>query len=162
MYRSGIGYDTHRLVKGRALILGGVRIPYLWGLDGHSDADVLTHALMDALLGAAGLPDIGNFFPDDQLEFKDADSLKLLEYVIFKIGDRYEVVNADAVILCQRPKLKSFIAEMKENLSKIMSAPVNVKATTTEKMNAEGKGKCISVQAVALLKAKEGDNQEKL
>ena len=151
MLKIGLGYDTHALVAGRKLILGGVEIPYALGLEGHSDADVLTHALMDALLGAAGLPDIGNFFPDDDPSFQGAKSLILLQHVLQHVRKKHAVLNADTVILCQRPKLRTYIPEMMTKLSKLVEAPVNVKATTTEKMNAEGEGRCISVQAIALL-----------
>ena len=147
----GIGYDTHVFAKDRKLILGGVEIPFSLGLAGHSDADVLIHAIMDALLGAAGLPDLGNFFPDDDPQWEGADSVVLLKKVLAEVKKKYQIANVDAVILCQKPRLKSHLPEIKSKLGKIIGGPVNVKATTTEKMNAEGEGRCISVQAVCLL-----------
>ena len=153
--RTGIGYDTHIFAKGRKLILGGTVIPYTMGLTGHSDADVLSHAIMDAVLGAADERDIGNFFPDDDEKYKDADSIELLKKVVKTIQTNWEIYNVDSVILCQRPKLKAYIPEMKKKLEKVISAPVNVKATTTEKMNAEGEEKCISAQAICLIGKKE-------
>ncbi|MDA8032113.1 MAG: 2-C-methyl-D-erythritol 2,4-cyclodiphosphate synthase [Alphaproteobacteria bacterium] len=156
--RIGIGYDTHVLVENRKLILGGVEIAHAKGLAGHSDADVLTHAIIDALLGAAGLPDIGNFFPDNDQKYRNADSLELLKEVVKKLRP-YQIINVDSVIICQTPKLIDYIPQMKENLSKVVQTgdpaglypQVNVKATTTEKMNAEGEVRCISAQAVALV-----------
>ena len=132
--RVGMGYDVHRLVEGRDLIIGGVKIPYEKGLDGHSDADVLLHAIMDALLGAAALGDIGKHFPDTDPEYKGADSLKLLEHVGELIEEEgYLVENIDATIIAQRPKMRDYIDTMRGNIAKTLGIEdnqVNVKATT--------------------------------
>ena len=153
--RVGQGYDAHRLVEGRDLILCGVNIPYEKGLLGHSDADVAVHALMDALLGAAGQGDIGRHFPDSDMRYKGISSMKLLECVMELLKERGLVpANVDVTIVAQRPKLKDYMAEMKENLCNALNLEetyVNVKATTTEKMGFEGEGQGISAQAVALL-----------
>ena len=153
--RVGQGYDAHRLVEGRDLILCGVNIPYEKGLLGHSDADVAVHALMDALLGAAGQGDIGRHFPDSDMRYKGISSMKLLECVMELLKERGLVpTNVDVTIVAQRPKLKDYMAEMKENLCNALNLEetyVNVKATTTEKMGFEGEGQGISAQAVALL-----------
>ena len=134
--RIGHGYDVHRLIEGRALILGGVTIPYELGLDGHSDADVLLHAVSDALLGAAGLGDIGRHFPDTDPQYKGADSLKLLKTVGEKILQAgYTVGNIDVTMIAQKPKLKEFIPQMEENIANALHMEkncVNVKATTEE------------------------------
>lgn len=155
MIRIGHGYDVHRLVSERKLILGGVEVPYEFGLLGHSDADVLTHAVMDALLGAAALGDIGKHFPDTDPAYKGADSLKLLDHVMELLAERgWRVGNVDATIVAQRPKLASFLPQMKENLAARMGvAPeqVNVKATTEEKLGFTGSGEGMAVHAVALL-----------
>ena len=155
MFRIGHGYDVHRLVEERKLILGGVDIPYERGLLGHSDADVLTHAVMDALLGAAGLGDIGRHFPDSDPAYKGADSLVLLEHVMGLLATNgYRVGNVDATIIAQRPKLAPYIARMTENLSNRMGIEVsrmNVKATTEEKLGFTGREEGISAHAVALL-----------
>ena len=152
-FRIGHGYDVHRLVEGRLLILGGVTVPYERGLLGHSDADVLTHAVMDAVLGAAGLGDIGKHFPDTDETYRGADSLRLAEAVCEKIAARgYTVNNIDATIIAQRPKLAPYIAEMKQHLSavfKIDEDAVNVKATTEEKLGFTGSGEGIAAHAVA-------------
>jgi 2-C-methyl-D-erythritol 2,4-cyclodiphosphate synthase len=151
--RIGHGYDVHRLTEGRKLILGGVEIPYARGLDGHSDADVLLHAVMDALLGAAGLGDIGRHFPDTDPAYAGADSLKLLEAVAGKIAP-YRVSNVDATILAQRPRLADFLPEMEKNIAAALGiAPdrVNVKATTEEGLGFTGSGDGIAAHAVALL-----------
>ena len=155
-YRIGIGYDTHQLVSDRKLILGGVTIPFPKGLLGHSDADVLLHAITDAILGACGKPDIGNLFPDNDSAYKDIDSRILLSDVLSLIKkEKYQLVNIDSVILCQAPKLMPYIGEMKKKITELTGCEdVNVKATTTEKMNAEGEGKCISAQAVCLVEKK--------
>jgi 2-C-methyl-D-erythritol 2,4-cyclodiphosphate synthase len=154
--RIGQGFDVHRLVEGRRLILGGVAVPYQRGLLGHSDADVLVHAIMDALLGAIGAGDIGGHFPDNDSRFKDADSMKLLDYVLDRVGTSgFAVVNLDATIIAQRPKLAEYIPAMRENLSKSMNIPfeqINVKATTTERLGFTGRGEGIAAMAVALLK----------
>ena len=157
MMRIGHGYDVHRLVEERKLILGGVDIPYEKGLLGHSDADVLTHAVMDALLGAAGLGDIGRHFPDTDPTYKGADSLKLLDHVMEVLRDNgWQVGNVDVTVIAQRPKLAGYIPEMRENLAARMgvsSAQINVKATTEEKLGFTGSGEGISAHAVCLLTA---------
>ena len=152
--RIGHGYDVHRLVEGRKLILCGVEIPHEKGLDGHSDADVATHAVMDALLGAAAKGDIGRHFPDTDPAYKGADSLKLLEIVRERIAP-YEVENLDVTILCQRPKLAPHIPQMAENLARVLGldiSQVNVKATTEEGLGFTGSGEGIAAHAVTLLK----------
>ena len=153
--RIGHGYDVHRLVEGRKLILGGVEIPYEKGLLGHSDADVLTHAVMDALLGAAGLGDIGRHFPDSDDRFLGADSLELLRQVCAMLADKgYRVGNVDVTVIAQRPKLAGFIPAMRENLAAVMGVSpedVNVKATTEEKLGFTGEGLGIAAHAVALI-----------
>ena len=151
--RIGMGYDVHKLTEGRKLIIGGVEIPYEKGLLGHSDADVLLHAIMDALLGAAALGDIGRHFPDSDPKYKGISSMKLLENVMQIVGDRgYAVGNADVTIVAQKPKLAGFMNQMRENLIAALECPnVNVKATTTERMGFEGEEIGISAQAVALL-----------
>ena len=153
--RIGHGYDVHRLTEGRKLILGGVDIPWEKGLLGHSDADVLTHAVMDALLGAAGLGDIGKHFPDTDPAYAGADSLKLLEHVVRLLEERgFAVGNVDATILAQRPKLAPYIPTMRDNLARVMGiAPerVNVKATTEEGLGFTGSGEGMAAHAVCLL-----------
>jgi len=153
--RIGHGYDVHRLVAGRDLILGGVRIPYELGLDGHSDADVLLHAVMDALLGAAGLRDIGYHFPDSDMRYKEADSMKLLGCVAQKISDAgYRISNVDVTMIAQKPKLKDHIPQMAENIAAQLGldvSRVNVKATTEEKLGFTGEGLGMSCHAVCLL-----------
>ena len=149
--RIGHGYDVHRLVEGRDLILGGVKIPYEKGLLGHSDADVLLHAVSDALLGAAGLGDIGRHFPDTDPKYKGADSLELLRQVSEK---GYRVGNIDVTMIAQRPKLKDYIPQMQANIAAAVgTAPdrVNVKATTEEKLGFTGTGEGMSCHAVCLL-----------
>ena len=156
--RVGHGYDVHRLVEDRKLILGGVEIPYEKGLLGHSDADVLTHAVMDALLGAAALGDIGKHFPDTDERYKGADSIKLMEHVVRFLDEKgYYVENIDCTIIAQRPKLASYIPQMKECLAKtagIDADCVNVKATTEEKLGFTGEGLGIACHAVALIDKK--------
>ena len=153
--RIGHGYDVHRLVEGRALILGGVNIPFEKGLLGHSDADVLTHALMDALLGAAALGDIGQHFPDTDPRYEGADSLELLRHVTALLTEHgYRVGNVDCTILAQRPKLAPFIPQMRERLALAMVVEldrVSVKATTEEHLGFTGAGLGIAAHAVALL-----------
>ena len=153
--RIGHGYDVHRLVPDRKLILGGVEIPYERGLLGHSDADVLTHALMDALLGAAGLGDIGRHFPDTDPAYAGADSLKLLKQVVELIRKKgYRLGNADCTVIAQRPKLASYLPAMQENLARICRVEpdqINLKATTEEKLGFTGDGSGISAHAVCLL-----------
>lgn len=155
MPRIGHGYDAHRLVDDRKLILCGVEIPYEKGLLGHSDADVALHALMDALLGAAGLGDIGRHFPDSDMRYKGISSMKLLEEVMNLLRERMLLpANADITIVAQRPKLKDYMEQMKKNVCLVLNldeTAVNIKATTTEGMGFEGEGKGISAQAVALL-----------
>jgi 2-C-methyl-D-erythritol 2,4-cyclodiphosphate synthase len=157
MIRIGHGYDVHTLVSDRALILGGVTIPYHLGLLGHSDADVLVHALCDALLGAIGAGDIGKHFPDNDASFKGIDSFQLLAVVLEKVALRgYRLGNLDATIIAQRPKLAPFIPQMREKLAAACgcsSDQVNVKATTTEGLGFEGRGEGISAHAVVLLLA---------
>ena len=153
--RIGHGYDVHRLVEGRALILGGVKIDYGKGLLGHSDADVLLHAVSDALLGAAGLGDIGRHFPDTDPKYKGADSLMLLREVNLKISEKgYRVGNIDVTMIAQKPKLKDFIPQMEENIAAAVGVTadrVNVKATTEEKLGFTGTGEGMSCHAVCLL-----------
>lgn len=153
--RIGHGYDVHRLTEGRKLILGGVDIPFEKGLLGHSDADVLTHAVMDALLGAAGLGDIGKAFPDTDPAYAGADSLKLLDTVMEMLTQAgYRVGNVDATILAQRPKLAPYIGQMRENLAGRMGVSpdrVNVKATTEERLGFTGSGDGMAAHAVCLL-----------
>jgi len=151
--RFGMGYDVHRLVEGRKLIIGGVEIPHTLGLLGHSDADVLLHAISDALLGAAALGDIGRHFPDTDPRFEGADSLKLLGHVMELLREKgYEVGNVDATIVAQKPKMKDFIPQMNENIARVLGVTldqVNVKATTEEKLGFTGTEQGISAYAVA-------------
>lgn len=155
--RIGHGYDVHRLTEGRALILGGVAVPYEKGLLGHSDADVLTHAVMDALLGAAGLGDIGRHFPDSDPAYAGADSMKLLDHVMALLREKgWQVGNADATILAQKPKLAPYIPEMRRRLAAGLGVPedqVNVKATTEEKLGFTGSGEGMAAHAVCLLES---------
>ena len=154
-FRVGSGYDVHRLTQNRKLILCGVEVPYELGLDGHSDADVAVHALMDALLGAAALGDIGKHFPDTDDRFKGADSMKLLEHVLALLKERcWRVNNADVTIIAQKPKLAGYIPAMRDNMAKTMGLEadaVNVKATTTEKLGFTGRGEGIAAEAVVSL-----------
>ena len=156
--RIGHGYDVHRLVEDRDLILDGVKIPYELGLLGHSDADVLYHAVMDALLGAAALGDIGRHFPDTDPAYKSADSGKLLQIVGEKIKDAgYKVGNIDVTMIAQKPKLKDYIPRMQENIARclgISAGQVNVKATTEEKLGFTGEGLGMACHAVCLLEEK--------
>jgi len=153
--RIGQGYDVRRLVEGRKLILGGVDVPYEFGLLGHSDADVLTHAVMDALLGAAGMGDIGRHFPDTDPQYAGADSLKLLAAVVKKLADAgWTIGNVDSTIVAQRPKLAPYLAEMQQNLASVMGIctdQVNIKATTEEKLGFTGSGEGMAAQAIVLL-----------
>ena len=153
--RVGLGYDVHKLVEGRDLIIGGVQIPYEKGLLGHSDADVLLHAIMDALLGAAALGDIGKHFPDTDSKYKGISSIKLLEYVRELIDDElYVVGNIDATIIAQRPKMAPYIEQMKKNIADALAievSQVNIKATTEEGLGFTGSGEGISAQAIASL-----------
>ena len=153
--RVGHGYDVHRLKTGRALILGGVPIPYDLGLDGHSDADVLTHAIMDALLGAAAAGDIGKLFPDNDEAFRGISSLELLRRVKLHLAEKnYRIVNVDATIVAQAPKLSPYREAMRENLAKVMEVDVeqvSVKATTEEHLGFTGKCEGIAAHAVCLI-----------
>lgn len=155
MIRVGHGYDVHRLEEGRKLILGGVEIEYEKGLAGHSDADVAVHALMDAMLGAAALGDIGMHFPDNDAEYAGADSLMLLERVVVMVEEiGYMLGNADITIVAQAPKLAQYVERMRENIAGACGVDVsdiNVKATTTERLGFEGEGLGISAHAVVLL-----------
>lgn len=155
MLRIGHGYDVHRLVEDRKLIIGGVEIPFEKGLLGHSDADVLLHAISDALLGAAALGDIGKHFPDTDPKYKGADSLKLLEHVGELIDEKmYVISNIDATIIAQRPKMAPHISQMRENIARVLHIDVdqvNVKATTEEGLGFTGTGEGISSQAIACL-----------
>ena len=153
--RVGFGYDVHRLVEERKLILGGVEIPYEKGLLGHSDADVLVHALMDAMLGAAGLGDIGRHFPDTDNQYKGIDSMLLLKKVTQLLHENgFYVNNLDVTVVAQRPKLAGFIPQMAANIAAVLgidTSCVNVKATTTEKLGFEGEGLGISAYAVCTI-----------
>lgn len=155
MIRIGHGYDVHRLVEGRDLIIGGVKIDHHLGLLGHSDADVLTHAVMDAIIGALALRDIGYHFPDNEDSFKDIDSLLLLERVSELLKQRgYTIGNIDATIIAQKPKLSPFIEVMRENIARVLNTSVNninVKATTEEKLGFTGSEEGISAHCVCIL-----------
>ncbi|MCI9197508.1 MAG: 2-C-methyl-D-erythritol 2,4-cyclodiphosphate synthase [Lachnospiraceae bacterium] len=159
--RAGIGYDVHRLVEGRDLILGGVKIPYEKGLLGHSDADVLLHAVMDALLGAAALGDIGVHFPDTQEEYRGISSLELLRRVGGLLEKKlYLIENIDATIIAQQPKMAPHIPRMKKNVADILclrEEQVNIKATTEERLGFTGRGEGISAQAICSLRPALGD-----
>lgn len=145
----GIGYDSHRFAADRRLVLGGVEIDYERGLAGHSDADVLTHAVIDALLGAAGMGDVGTLFPDDEERWRDADSIDLLRTVVGAVAGR--IVNIDATVVCEEPRLGPYRAEMERILAEATSARVSVKATTNEGMGWVGRGEGIACMAVASL-----------
>ena len=153
--RIGHGYDVHRLVEGRPLILGGVNIPYEKGLLGHSDADVLLHAVSDALLGAAGLGDIGKHFPDTDPQYKGADSLQLLRIVVSRVLEKgYRISNIDVTMIAQKPKLRPHIEAMEQNIASAVGIPadrVNVKATTEEQLGFTGTGEGMRCHAVCLL-----------
>lgn len=159
MTRFGMGYDVHRLVEGRRLILGGVAVPYEKGLLGHSDADVLLHAIADALLGAAALGDIGRHFPDTDPRYAGADSGVLLARVRELIEEKgYRIGNVDATVVAQRPKLMAYIPQMVTNIARILAVPedaVNVKATTEEQLGFTGSGEGISAYAVAGIESRE-------
>ncbi|GLH65630.1 2-C-methyl-D-erythritol 2,4-cyclodiphosphate synthase [Parageobacillus sp. G301] len=158
MFRIGQGFDVHQLVEGRPLIIGGVRIPYERGLLGHSDADVLLHAVADACLGAIAAGDIGKHFPDTDDRYKDADSALLLKQVWELVKQQgYELVNLDCTIIAQKPKMAPHIEQMKENIANLLEgepSQVNVKATTTEKLGFTGREEGIAAQAVVLLQKK--------
>jgi len=155
--RIGIGYDVHRLVKGRELILGGVKVDFHLGLEGHSDADVLTHAIMDAILGAIGQGDIGRHFPDTNEKYKGVSSMLLLKEVFLLMRHAgYVVNNLDSIIIAERPKMSPYIEQMVINLSEVLaveSGRINVKATTTEKLGFAGKGQGIAAQAIVTIKS---------
>lgn len=155
MNRIGLGYDVHALVEGRKLMLGGVEIPYEKGLDGHSDADVLVHAIMDALVGAMRAGDIGKLFPDTDPAYKDADSIKLLAHVGRLVREQgFTIEDIDSVVMLQEPKLSPYREQMRENIARALDISVEsvgVKATTTEHLGYEGRGEGASAQAVALL-----------
>ena len=154
--RIGIGLDVHALVGGRKLILGGVDVPHFRGLEGHSDADVLAHAVSDALLGAARMGDIGKLFPDDDPAYKDADSLKMLAEVARRVREAgFEVIDVDSVVIAQQPKLSPYRDQMRKNLAAAIGVPmenVGVKATTSEHLGLEGREEGITAQAVVLLR----------
>ena len=158
-FRVGIGYDSHRLVAGRPLILAGVRVPFDKGLQGHSDADVLFHAITDAICGAAGLPDIGQLFPDTDAAYKDADSGVLLGAAIARAREKgWQVVNIDAVLIAQSPKISPFVAQMKENVARILGIEldrVNLRGKTGEGLDDVGAGLGMHAHAVALLERRE-------
>ena len=153
--RIGHGYDVHKLVENRKLILGGVEIPYKYGLMGHSDADVLVHSIMDAILGAMGKGDIGKLFPDTDDKYKDIDSLILLERVInIMENEKYSIGNIDCTIIAQKPKLSTFVTQMSQNIArvcKINEENINIKATTEEGLGFTGTGEGIAVHSVCLL-----------
>lgn len=153
--RIGHGYDVHKLVEGRNLIIGGVKIPYEKGLLGHSDADVLLHAVSDSLLGAAAMGDIGGMFPDNDPQFLGADSLVLLRSVFQRLRDNgYKVVNVDATVIAQKPKMKAYIPEMRMNIAAALSTDIDnisVKATTEEELGFTGRGEGISAHSVCLI-----------
>jgi 2-C-methyl-D-erythritol 2,4-cyclodiphosphate synthase len=152
--RVGLGYDVHKLVENRKLILGGVEIPHEKGLLGHSDADVLVHSIMDALLGAMGKGDIGKHFPDSDDAYKDISSLKLLEKVVELVNRDYVVVNIDNVIMAERPRISPHIDEMKKILSRVMMVEedrINIKGTTTEKLGFVGREEGIASESIVLL-----------
>ena len=157
MFRTGIGFDAHALVEGLPLVIGGVNIPHSKGLLGHSDADVLVHAVMDAILGALALGDIGEHFPDTEDEFQGADSMELLSRVQKMIEEKgYCCENLDSIIIAEKPKLKSYLREMRENLASVLKINIDqlsIKATTTEHMGFTGREEGIAAQAIVLLKS---------
>jgi 2-C-methyl-D-erythritol 2,4-cyclodiphosphate synthase len=147
--RVGIGYDSHRFAEGERLVIGGVEIEHDRGLTGHSDADVLTHAVIDALLGACGLGDLGELFPPDEEEWRDADSIDMLRVALGRLPGA--VANVDVTLICEEPKLAPYKAQIASRLSGVLSAPVSVKASTNEGMGAIGRGEGIACMAVALI-----------
>ncbi len=153
--RIGIGYDVHKLVKERPLVLGGVTIPFELGLLGHSDADVLIHALMDAMLGALALGDIGQYFPDDDLKYKNANSMELLSEISLLVKEKnFDIINIDSIIIAQKPKLKDYLPEMIKNISNLLGITieqVSIKATTEEYLGFTGNLEGIKSQVVILL-----------
>lgn len=155
--RIGHGYDVHRLAEGRRLVLGGVEIEYALGLLGHSDADVLLHALADAILGAAAAGDIGKMFPDSDEKYKDADSLELLKAAYGSVADKYSLVNADVTVIAQRPKISPYTEQMRKNISGALGVDIgciSVKATTEEGLGFTGRGEGIAAHALVLLQEK--------
>lgn len=155
--RVGIGFDVHKFGKNRKLILGGVEIPFDSGLIGHSDADVLTHAIIDAILGATGNGDIGEHFPDNDNKYKNIDSLLLLRDIYNRyLKNKYEILNIDTTIICEKPKIKNFKKKIKENLAKILNIEINqinIKGTTTEKLGFTGREEGIAAYATVLIKS---------
>ena len=159
MFRIGHGYDVHRFAENRELILGGVHIPYEKGLLGHSDADVLVHALMDAMLGAAALGDIGKHFPDTDPAYKGISSMELLRHTARLLAEHgYRLVNADVTVICQRPKLRGYIEEMRIQVASTLGVSpgqISIKATTTEKLGFTGRGEGIAAEAICLIETKQ-------
>ncbi len=157
MHRIGFGFDAHRFEEGRKLIIGGVEIPHAEGLSGHSDADVLTHAICDALLGALGLGDIGSHFPDSDPKWKDVSSLTLLEETLAKMNDaKYDIQNIDSTVVCEKPRISPHIRAIKEKLSAITGlepGSLGIKATTTDGMGFTGRGEGIAAYAVVIIKS---------
>jgi 2-C-methyl-D-erythritol 2,4-cyclodiphosphate synthase len=159
-FRVGLGVDAHAFAApdaGRKLVLGGVEIPFEKSLTGHSDADVLAHAVTDALLGAAGLEDLGHYFPDTDERYRDADSLKLLREARSLVGDSWTVANVDAVVICERPRVRDYREAMRKNLASALDvepARVGVRGTTTERLGFTGRGEGIAAQAVCLLEGR--------
>ena len=153
--RIGLGYDIHKLVENRDLILGGVKIPHNLGLLGHSDADVLVHAIIDSLLGALALRDIGYHFPDTNEKYKDANSIELLKETLKLVNDKgYSIINIDTNIICQKPKLLEYIDSMRQNIANALEIDINcvsIKAKTNEKMDSMGQEQSISAQAIVLV-----------
>jgi 2-C-methyl-D-erythritol 2,4-cyclodiphosphate synthase len=147
--RVGIGYDSHRLVEGERLVIGGVEIDHERGLAGHSDGDVLTHAVIDALLGACGLGDVGELFPDTEEQWRDSNSIDLLRIVIGRMSGA--IANVDVTVICEEPKLAPYKTEISSQLTDVLSAPVSIKASTNEGMGAIGRGEGIACMAVALV-----------
>ena len=156
MYRVGIGFDAHRFSRGRKLVLGGVEIPFELGLEGHSDADVLTHAICDAILGAIGEKDIGSHFPDSDSRYREVSSLVLLGHVTALSNSKdFKIENIDSTVVCERPKLSAYISQMKKRLSfvtRVSEDSLGIKATTTDGMGFTGKGEGIAAYAVVLVK----------
>ena len=154
--RIGCGYDVHAFVSGRELVIGGTRIEYRFGLAGHSDADVLIHAIIDALAGAAGLPDIGRLFPDTDERYRNTSSISLLEAVKQKLDDaRAAIIHIDSVVICQEPKIAGYVEEMKRSLSAVLGIPperIGIKGKSTEGLGFTGRGEGIEAQAVALVR----------
>ena len=157
MIKVGQGFDVHQLVSGRKCIIGGVEIPFNKGLDGHSDADVLLHAISDAILGAAGLGDIGKHFPNTDPSIKNIDSRNILKKIVLLIHEKkYSIINIDATVICELPKLTPYIDRMKNNIASdcnIEINAVNIKATTTETLGFTGRGECIAAQAICLVES---------